>query len=70
MNLNMPGSCVTWSKATPAVSIVDISGYMRSSYVAKTIDDRPSDQTIGEPSPIGGNCQQCGRYKRIVARRQ
>jgi peroxiredoxin len=42
---------VTRGRATPAVFVVDPSGHVRWSYVAKTIDDRPSDQTILDNLP-------------------
>jgi peroxiredoxin len=44
-------SDVTRGKATPAVFVVDPSGHVRWSYIAKNIDDRPSDQTILEHLP-------------------
>jgi peroxiredoxin len=36
-------SDVTRGKATPAVFVVNPSGHVRWSYIAKNIDDRPSD---------------------------
>jgi len=42
---------VTRGKATPAVFIVDRTGHVGWSYIAKNIDDRPSDQTIVEHLP-------------------
>jgi len=42
---------VTRGKATPAVFVVDPSGHVRWSYIAKNVDDRPADQTILENLP-------------------
>ncbi|HEU5101838.1 MAG TPA: redoxin domain-containing protein, partial [Roseiflexaceae bacterium] len=42
---------VTRGEATPAVFVVDPSGHVRWSYIAKNIDDRPSVQTILENLP-------------------
>jgi alkyl hydroperoxide reductase subunit AhpC len=42
---------VTRGKATPAVFVIDPSGHVRWSYIAKKIDDRSSDQTIMEHLP-------------------
>ena len=42
---------VTRGRATPAVFVVDPSDHVRWSYIAKNIDDRPSDQTILEHLP-------------------
>jgi peroxiredoxin len=42
---------VTPGKATPAVFILEPNGQVRWSYIAKNIDDRPSNQAIVENLP-------------------
>ena len=42
---------VTRGRATPAVFAIDASDHVRWFYIAKNIDDRPSDQTILENLP-------------------